>query len=190
MVTLWTIQDERAWEVFQTRGILRADGRRVWSTCRPAYQWLIGQMRERLGNPQIGYPIWAWPTKPDLRHPGHLERGQRGVRVQFLANESDYLLSSFDNWCLVLSGWHMTLTEEEHEDFLDRVRDRTGSEYYRLDDLPADLRTEVYKGWERIFDLELEGADPDWVNAAPPHQATLPLVRLDQVVKVDHFVSR
>src|ERR687892_146079 len=102
-IQLWTIQHRDAWLLAEHRGVLRADGRRVWSSFRPAYRWMREQMRLRIAGTEGRYPIWAWAHHaPDLRRGGHLEPGTPGVRVEFRAPASAVLLSDFDAWHHVL----------------------------------------------------------------------------------------
>ena len=116
---LWTIQTEAAWCCARRRGVLRADGRRVWHSFRGPYRWLVREMVDRIGKPPRGvnYPIWAWAQyetailrRPDLRHSGHLSPGTLGVLMQFAAPEDQTLLFDFDLWHYVLNGWYLPAT--------------------------------------------------------------------------------
>ena len=44
-VRIWSLQEVGAWNLAQNRGELRADGRRAFAEFRPAYKWLIEQMK-------------------------------------------------------------------------------------------------------------------------------------------------
>ena len=48
--TLWTIQDEAAFEVFQKTGVLRADPNHLIfdGEFQDAYDWMASQMHQRL----------------------------------------------------------------------------------------------------------------------------------------------
>ena len=49
--TLWTIQNEAAFEVFQKTGVLRADPSKLIfdGDFQNAYNWMTAQMRKRIG---------------------------------------------------------------------------------------------------------------------------------------------
>ena len=61
--TLWTIQDEAAFEVFQETGVLRADPNHLIfdGDFRDAYDWMVSQMHKRMGPApaEVQYPVWA-----------------------------------------------------------------------------------------------------------------------------------
>lgn len=183
---LWTIQQIGAWERAQEKGVLRADGRRVFREFRQPYQWLIGQMQTRLPDYRGDYPIWAWfQYKPDLRRQAHLPPGSQGVRIEFVAPTEDILISDFSAWDDVLSGCYCSINEEDQRAFdkeLKAVRDNP--------DLLAALWPKIEQSWQRIFDIEFLYADKDWRGEEPILQATLGKISLDQVLKVDHFVAR
>jgi hypothetical protein len=89
------------------------------SWLRPAYDWMVGQLEQRVKNyPCNKYPIWAWyHPKPDLRLSGHLPRGTSGVRVEFLVSSDRVLLSDFEAWHAVLNCWYLSLSDEESENW-------------------------------------------------------------------------
>lgn len=64
MVTLWTIQSEEAYRVFEKTGVLRANYEQLFCSgvLRYAYDWMVGEMCKRISPPPDGvqYPIWAW----------------------------------------------------------------------------------------------------------------------------------
>ena len=192
---LWTIHCADAWAAAQRRGVLRADGRRITlRDLRPAYRWLMDQMRCRLSGYAGRYPVWAWSApKPDLRWRAHLPPGTPGVRVEFVAPADAVLLSDFDAWHIVLARDYLALTEEEDEAWEGRARAATGMDFPRFEALPSDLQAEVRASWERIFDLDALNAAPLWHadrNDTQFVQAVLEEVRLDQVVRVTPFVAR
>jgi hypothetical protein len=90
---LWTIQTEEAWSELQVGGMLHVTRENITeSNWIYPYEWIIDQMKMRLGPPpEPGcFPIWAWyqwenesRRKPDIRAAGHLSKGQKGVRIEF-----------------------------------------------------------------------------------------------------------
>lgn len=117
------------------------------------YDWLVMQMRERIGEPPNGvfYPVWAWHTQKSKRQkPGlRSERWSNGYDgVKFVCLEIEVpdekvLLSDFDLWSIVLLNDLITETEEEDEE-LDRM-------YKSL--APKRQLEMKYENWKRVFDV-------------------------------------
>ena len=75
---LWAIQPIEIWNIIRKTGVYRCDSKKS-NMLEPEfvskYEWLIRQMKERIGPPPEGvvYPVWAWymqkskHKKPDLR---------------------------------------------------------------------------------------------------------------------------
>lgn len=75
---LWTIQPIEIWKIIQKAGVYRCNPKQS-SMPEPEfvekYEWLIRQMKKRIGPPPEGvvYPAWAWykqngkHRKPNLR---------------------------------------------------------------------------------------------------------------------------
>lgn len=180
-MTLWTIQNKNAWEEAERNGILVANEDYVWEYFHQPYQWLAGQMKQRIPNYEGGYPIWAWPNnKPDLRSRGHLEPGEDGVRIGFNANPEDVLLSDFDAWHSVLSGHYLDITKYDTKYDYHNVWHDSNEDPSRTDD--------IIKSWERIFDLEALKQHDD--NGEQTLQATIGSIALSQVISVKHFTAR
>jgi hypothetical protein len=113
MHTFWTIQHADKWKYFQESGVLIADEKFVPDDFIFAYSWMNKQMRARIKNAPEGnhhYPIWAWykydvnRRRPDLRKSGYLEKGAKGVLIEFEASMDDVLLSDFIEWHMVLNA--------------------------------------------------------------------------------------
>lgn len=105
---VWTIQPYEVWEKLQNDGLLYGTGPDLvdeyWQW-RIAYEWMAGQMERRIGPRLDIYPLWAWyqwkdatHRKPDLRSPGHLVPGTRGVRLACEIPNDQILLSDFVYW--------------------------------------------------------------------------------------------
>ncbi len=179
---LWTIQTEAAVMHLECTGVLRGDGRRIWREHRRAYQWMIGQMKERLKPPLTGshYPVWAWKIfsahapRPDLRFSAHLPAGTRGARIEFEVSEQRVLLSDFERWHFVLSA--QFLADDEPED-------------QAVDHLPLSVGR-VEASWARIF--ELERGDPAYHGTLSDRQvqATLWHVKQSEVRALTWFTAR
>jgi hypothetical protein len=197
---LWTIQTERAWSEFHSRGILNTSRKNIIekSWLLP-YQWMIDQMKIRLGPPQESwcFPLWAWyqwedekRRKPDLRAGGHLEKGENGIRIEFECCEKAALLSDFSLWHYVLNYWYLPETEHEAETF-EAELDEKGLSFFKQKPIPnTGYHRKIVESWNRIFDLNWY--EPDL--AEPFHrksiQATVWELSLDQVRSYKHFTSR
>ena len=184
--TLWTIQDEAAFEVFQRTGVLRADSKHLifGGEYRHAYDWMASQMCRRIGVAPDGaqYPVWAWyqweghRKRRDLRQSGYAQRGTPMVQITFEADTTDFLLSDFDAWHSVLSNCYLADSEQDWDDFY-----ANGGES-KTDDVIAS--------WNKVFDLNryTPGWDPE--PDCQTIQATLWEIRMSQVKKVEHFTAK
>lgn len=184
--TLWTIQNEAAYELFQKTGVLRADPNHLMlnSEYRYAYEWMASQMRQRIGTAPDGvhYPVWAWyqrnskRKRMDLRQSAYAKRGTPMVQITFEADSKDFLLSDFDAWHVVLNNHYLADNEQDWDDF------------YTND---GDHRTdEIIASWNKVFDLTR--STPDWDPALEKRtlQATLWEIRSSQVKNVEHFIAK
>jgi hypothetical protein len=136
-----------------------------------AYRWLCTQMAQRgieLGDKP---PIWAWTQKPDLRHAGHLPRGEQGVRLEFDIPPTSVLVSNFDAWHCILNDSFLTLTDAEHDVAFSEC---------------GYPRQDVVTSWERVFDLDACQNGGYGVTA----QATFPYLDLTHLRKVQAFTGR
>ncbi|HLI50385.1 MAG TPA: DUF3841 domain-containing protein [Thermomicrobiaceae bacterium] len=187
---LWTLQLWPAWEVFQDRGVLRADGRRAWPNLRMQYRWMMEQMEERIPGYGGRFPIWAWyEPKPDLRGTHHFSGGQRAVRIEFEVPEDRVLLSHFGTWHIPLNEgyFHVACSEAELDAAWEWWEERSGGG--RWDDLSPELKAEVKQSWERIFDLDHHRSYPEMYGTYEV-QAVLEEVWISEVVKVTPFTAR
>lgn len=184
--TLWTIQHEAAFEVFQKTGVLRADPNHLLfkDLSLRAYDWMADQMGRRIGPAPVGvnYPIWAWyqwegkRKRMDLRLSCWAQRGTPMVQITFEADTADFLLSDFDDWHAILANSYIADNEQAWDDF------------YENDG--ASRTDEIVASWDKVFDLNRYA--PNW-NSKPDErtvQATLWEIRMSQVKKVEHFIAK
>ena len=185
-VHIWTIQTWEAWERLQKRESLYGDGRRVFRYERHAYRWMMMQMRQRLSIYNGGYPLWGWyRPKPDLRHTAHLSKGVSGVRIEIQIPASRVLLSDLERWHDVLNNCYLSRSETEDLEW----ERKAGHGTVRRENIPVDLRKEIEKSWEHIFDLE-SARDPGWEKTNYRIQATFERLHLKEVINVQSFVAR
>jgi len=191
---LWTIQDMRAWEQLQRKGVLTGDGRRVPPYHRHAYGWMADQMRLRLPPHCASFPLWGWyrwqgpkQCRPDLRAAAHLTKGAAGVRIEFELPEENVLLSDFNAWHRVLNRSFLPINEQEDEAFT-RDLEKAGVEWRWP--YPAPFHARVVSSWQRIFDLE--AGDVEWWGPLSERtiQATFWELTIPQIRRVDVFRAR
>ena len=184
--TLWTIQNEAVFEVFQKTGVLRADPSKLIfdGDFQNAYNWMTAQMRKRIGTPPAGvqYPVWAWyqwegkRKRMDLRSSGYAKRGTPMVQITFEAEPASFLLSDFDAWHIVLANQYLADNEAEWDKF------------YENNHKPG--QADVEPSWERIFDLWRHTPNWDCEPERKSIQATLWEIHMSQVKKVEHFLAK
>lgn len=176
---LWTIQTREVYESWQQSGVYRTDPAIVDADFRRAYDWLVGQMQERLPAAPQGCtsPIWAWlqaqsaaRPRPDLRTGGYMTRGTRAVLLTLDIDPAKVLLSDFELWHYVLNDWYLpeTFTEDDTE----------------------TTPQERQRSWERIFDLDFAAPDVASPRAEKIIQATFWELRASQVKEVQEFTAR
>lgn len=173
LVSLWTIQDAACWNLAVSRGVLRADGRRVWREFREPYAWMREQMCARIG-PSTRYPVWAWMyPRPTTKVFANFDIKPSDVLVEFRMPKSDVLLSLFEEWHFVLNFDYLAFSEDEYEDFharFPRMSWINGSPEYRK---------EVRDSWKAIFDLISADTPRPWIQAT---MWEIPLTAVTSVV--------
>lgn len=188
-VTLWTIQDLAAWQLAEERGVLRADGRRICfpEYFRPAYQWLMEQMSQKIDNYPGCYPVWAWPEKPDLRWSGLAHKGTPQVRIECVLPTKSVLFSDFQSWDCVLSNSYLALSQKDFRRFHTQLEHAQ-----KIQDQPEleRLHTQIVASWQRIFDFQLLASNPYWHGEELFLQATFARLSLSTVRKVTYFIAR
>ena len=183
---LWTSQEEAVYNELLKTGVYRCDlNLSPMKDCRKQYDWLVRQMKQRIGPPpeQVTYPVWALyqqdgkHRKPDLRR----ERwefgcdGERFACIEIESPDRDVLLSDFDAWCIILSDFLISDTEQE-----DRCLE---AQYEALS--PSEKRRMKEKNRERVFDLS--PLNNSWARRGYEIQATFWELRLEQVRDVRFF---
>ncbi|GGG61298.1 DUF3841 domain-containing protein [Hymenobacter glacieicola] len=156
---LWTVQDYLAWEKAQEVGYLT--GNVGYLLQKDSYDWMVQQMKTRLGISEDFYPVWAWGERPDLRQRGFGTGGLVLLRLE--VNEARVLASDYNAWHYVLNGWHLQLYDNE----------------------PVDMEA----SWERVFDFKLLELYPDWLDRVIP-QYTTDKVAVSNIKLIKRFVGR
>lgn len=188
---LWTIQPLSLYEKLLKQGILHCDPEQdgFWGLdskeFRTAYNWLVEQMKFRVGSPpkDVQYPFWAWALidgvskMPDLRRTEFNNYVGESVVLELEIPDADVLLSDEENWHYVLNNWYLHDVNSEEDKW-----EETDAWF---DSLPPDNKDAVRrKTWERIFDKD--DADNDWKFV----QASFWELRAEQIKSVRKFIGR
>ncbi len=198
---LWSIQEEKVWQVIQDTGVYRCDpyksdllkpmqdelvGKKRDPQFETAYEWLAEQMEKRVGpRPEgVRFPVWAWyqyggKRKSDLRKERWTngKGGERMLCLELEVPDDEVLLSDFHAWHFVLNGWPISDTEEESEkidEFLEQVGNKEAEAFLR-------------KNWERALDIN--PFENDWTSRGDDVQATFWEMKREYVKKARSFVT-
>lgn len=171
MNTYWTLQTVEAWEQYKKLGYL--EGASAHAVYPNEYQWIMQQMKKRLPNYNGEHPIWLWVKKPDMRQTGHFRGGTKCVRLTVELDETDVLISDFEDWHCVLNNWFCSDNEKEDIAFEQGLLNITKED-----------------SWERIFALH-RIRDPEWHGHEERKlQGTTGRIEIERVKKVEYFVAR
>ena len=187
---LWTMQPPEVVDILMSDGVFRCDYTKSENRepCfQEAYAWLIGKMRERIPSVDgVDYPVWAWHTyngkhsKPDLRHSGFGNRGDKMVCLEIEIPDDAVVLSEFDDWHYVLNKVYLSMSKSSEE--------WEAADAY-FDALPPDERDRVLvESWDNIFDLT--PFENDWVARGKYIQATFWELRKENIVRMQKFSCR
>ena len=183
---LWTCQEEAVYNELLKTGVYRCDlNLSSMKDCREKYDWLVRQMKQRIGPPpeQVTYPVWAIYQQSDKHRKLDLRRerwecgcdGEHFACIEIEIPDRDVLLSDFDAWCIILSDFLISDTEQEGC--------RLEAQYEALS--PSEKRHMKEKNWERAFDLS--PLNNGWTRRGYEIQATFWELRLEQVRDVRFF---
>jgi len=185
---LHTVQAASAFDALTRTGALSPDPALADPDFADAYEWMHRQMGERLPTSGDG-ALWLW-ARTSREHLVSCCRRARGqVLLTCRVPRDRVLLSHFDGWHSVLNralGVMPRMPGESEDDALalwERASDELGARLVRagahragpVRDWPADLRGEVERSWECIFDRANYGRHDVW-------QATVHALRAEDVV--------
>lgn len=159
---LWTTQTQAFWDQLQDQGRISCESEYAESLFLTYYDWLSGQMCRRIGPPPesgIRFPIWAWkqqgshkkPCRPSPPSSGNLDQE---VFLTIDVPDEKVLLSDFDLWgnC-VLNDFYIPADKADNRRF-DKMEDRLRRAGIPAGEWPEDVKAEIRRSWERIFDLD------------------------------------
>lgn len=203
-ITLWTIQPIEWYKRLLTDGIIYGDAKLSdWYTERElgfrfAYDWLMGEMEKRISPRPFAdaVPVWAWyhylnskKKRPDLRCAGHLTKGEKGVRIEFIKPENQILLSDFDLWHLGLNYCYIAETEEKNDVF-DELLKSHSVKFIDRGKYPPIAQKMVVDSWQKVLDMDYHSEYSASPFEKKSIQATFWSLSVDEIVKVDKFVAR
>lgn len=198
LLKLWTITTLETWQILQQRGVLRTEPTLIEQDWASAYTWMVAMMDERMcrPSPACQFPLWAWyqwhgkQRKPDLRFGAHLNKGVRGVRIEFEIDDNNVLRSDYNMWHAALGYWYLPSSEADDIAFELELKSHDLS-YIEQKPLPHLIyHQRIEESWRRIFDLEW--FDP-YCTSAPDQKAIQAVfweLHLNQIRKVDYFTAR
>ena len=187
---LWTIQPERVFRLIYKRGVYRCDlsesGMKDFAD--PQYDWLVSQMKKRIGPPPEGvkYPVWAWyrwslrKKRPDLRGIRWWwgQKGDKFYRIEIDIPDSEVLLSDYESWAgIILNNGLLSYTEQEDKE-LDAIYESLSHEEKN------EFRA---KNWERVFDVSY--FENGWTNRGDTTQATFWELRRENIRSFTPFIT-
>ena len=187
---LWTIQPDKVYELIQREGVYRCDITKsgMEDFLDPQYNWLVEQMKKRIGPPPEGvtYPVWAWQRwrvtkkRPDLRAIRWYwgQKGDKFYRIEVEVPDSEVLLSDFESWAgIILNNGLLSYTEQENNE-LEAI----------YDSLPPEEKNEFrYKNWECVFDVAF--FNNGWTSRGDTTQATFWELRRENIRQVTPFIT-
>ncbi|WP_460662499.1 DUF3841 domain-containing protein [Kribbella swartbergensis] len=184
---LHTVQTAEAFDALLSTGSLIADPARAEQDFADAYEWMLRQMAARLPtHGESALWLWARIRRRDLVDLCRRSRGE--VLLTCRVPRDRVLLSHFDDWHLVLMRalCVRSVPGESDEDYQRRWETTRDEFEARLEaaavktapvhDWPKDLRDEIERSWETIFDPSVYGRRAEW-------QATMHELCVNDVVE-------
>lgn len=196
---LWTIQPIFWYEKLLENGFIYGDANlsNVDNNFLYAYTWLMQQMENKVSKKPFekASPIWAWhqyrseqKKRPDLRS-SHLAKGTKGVRIEFNKNENEVLLSDYDLWHHPLNYWCIH-DNEKQENAFDKLLETEKVNFIDKENYTLILKNKVEESWHKIFDLNYATEYAAHKKEQKSIQATFWKLYVEEIIKVDYFISR
>lgn len=193
---LWTIQGIEIYEQLQREGVAFCT-KPSWSEefdFIDAYHWMADQMRKRIGEPpmkEIIFPMWAWyqyhsaKSKKPTKSPVNIPQGLSAY-MEIEIPDHEVLLSGFVNWHAVLN--HCALDNWKMIDKKIDVLEKVAGKRLFFKDYPEDIRKEIERSWEAVFDLDRRDKDVGFVHKRNRSiQATFWMLKQEYIISVEFF---
>lgn len=177
LIRAWTIQPLRVWEQLQERGQLFAEPDLATMDFIEAYDWMKGQMRQRLPRYQGHYPWWFFIGKKHDLKSWYNDVDEQAVRMEMAFEKEDILISHFDAWHMVLNNTYLPVTAEEDDEFERRAKSFSKAHKEKL----------IRNSWERIFSPDLLTSS-DWSEGVL--QGCVGALDIESVLKVELLAKR
>ena len=152
-----------------------------------AYNWLIEQMKTKIGCPKNSkYPIWAW-YKLDASQENMIEKikhffgcspiSESSAIIELEIPDEDVVLTDYNLWHDVLNDrW---INPGENEKQWDEL-------YDWFHTLPYDVREELkLRSWQEVFDTNYYSSD--WIVVGRDVQATFWELRYEYVKNITYL---
>lgn len=198
---VYTIQTIGFYEELLRDGVAYCNRESHWCReCRFQYDWMVEQMRKRIGEPpipEIKYPVWVWQqynskkdSKPRMSPKEILKGENEAVMLELDVPDDAVLLSDLDLWISPLNGWEICGKKESRQfDKEKAIYEKEHGKCHQISDWSPVIRDKIVATWERIFDL-------DWIDSyqAPSMrksrsvQGTIWLLRKEWI-KVAHIFN-
>jgi len=192
-VRLWTVQPLEVWDLLRETGVYICDNSKRWGAddeeMTVAYNWLVEQMKEKIGEPPVGVemPVWAWHTtfgkhkKPNMRNRMFRnDEHKEEVCIEIEIPDSEVVLSNYEAWgyvCMMNSYLPHVSTVEEWN-----------NQHIWFDSLPEEQQLELReKSWQGVFDLTPLPCECEELRLEFT-QATFWMLKLENVKKI-HYLS-
>jgi hypothetical protein len=101
-ITLWTVQPVEIWQALHRESALRVDPERVDQDFRRAYDWLRGELSQRIDGYRGGYPWWAYYRTSPRQRP---KAGCEQVRLKLSVPRERVELHEASAWLCVMNDW-------------------------------------------------------------------------------------
>lgn len=194
---LYTVQHHKVWETLEKEGVYFTDEKFICDeSFNKSYEWL-NQMAQKHNPHWTGLrPVWCWVKRPDLRAYRFISDPDRPKKEKYVLltleiPDTQVLVSHFGLWHNVLNGFPVTFNEQEWNDWESKMETYELSHFpYDSQDLPENLRQEIYQSWERILKLNensFKDFEETYTGEKDDLQAITPCLKKEQVVKVEVF---
>lgn len=180
-IRLWTTQHKRALEELEAKGVYRAKLGSIiqkYDTCSDiflnVYSWFSKAANNVIPRPEgVEFPIWAALEK---EFSFGLIEGQ--VRFELEVESENVLIFDSGKWDYILNYWYIPEDSKDKEEFEKKLASRgvRNKSHICMTNFYPDLKREVEKSWERLF-------DPD-IRISGENQATLWEIRPEWVKSV------
>lgn len=147
---LWTIQPPDVYDLIIKDGYYICDDTKSSmlqeARFRFAYDWLVDQMKKRIGEPpeNVTYPVWAYVKEPDLEKEFNTVNPGTKVCIEFEIDENDIIITDHCWWSVAALNRGPYIQADSPEEF-----DR---KYDEFEELPWQEQEKVMlKSWENLI---------------------------------------